>query len=144
MKDLRFIWIISPHMGMILKKHCRHWKKRCNDVATRLCLSNEKCHMMMMEGVILGHYIFVDGIQVDPANIEVMILLSTPCTQTELRSFLGYAGYYCKFINFFSQIAVPLYDLIGNFEFKWSDKCDTAFTDLKKLVSTALVSHGPN
>lgn len=44
----------------------------------------------------------------------------------------------------FSQITVPLYDLRENVEFKWSDKCDTAFTDLKKLLLTTPVLHGPN
>ena len=51
-------------------------------IATRLCLSNEKFHMMMTEGVNLGHYIFAARIQVDPAKIEVLLLLATPCTQT--------------------------------------------------------------
>ena len=71
--------------------------ERC--IATRLCLSNEKCHMMMTEGVILGHYIFAIGIHVDPTKVKVIILLATPCTQTEVRSFLGYAGYYHRFIK---------------------------------------------
>ena len=53
----------------------------------------------MTEGVILGHYISAAGIQVDLAKIEVILLLATPCTQTEVRSFLGYAGYYRKFIK---------------------------------------------
>ena len=48
-------------------------------IATRLCLSNEKCHMMMTEGVILGHYISTAGIQVDLAKIEVILLLAAPC-----------------------------------------------------------------
>ena len=98
----------------------------------------------MTEGVILGHYISVAGIQVDPAKIEVILLLATPCTQTEVRSFLGYAGYYHRFINNFSQIATPLYALTGNVEFHWTDKCDTAFADLKKLVSKAPILRGPN
>ena len=68
-------------------------------ISTILCLSNEKCHMMMTEGVILGHYISVAGIQVDPEKIEVILLLATPCTQTEVRSFLGYAGHYRRFID---------------------------------------------
>ena len=70
--------------------------------------------------------------------------ISTPCTQIEVRSFLGYAGYYCRFINNFSKIFVPLYALTGNVEFHWSDKCDTTFSDLKKLVLTAPFLHGPN
>ena len=70
--------------------------------------------MMMTEGAILGHYISAAGTQVDPAKIQVIILLHTPCTQTEIRSLLGHAGYYRRFIKNFSQIAAPLYTLTRN------------------------------
>ena len=100
--------------------------------------------MVMSKGVILGHYISAVGIQVDLEKIEVILLLSTPCTQTEVCSIIGYAGYYRRFINIFSQIVVPLYALTGNVEFKWFDKCDTDFTYLKRLVSMAPVLPGPN
>jgi len=100
--------------------------------------------MMMAEGVILGHYICAAGIQVDPTKIQVIILLPTPCTQMEVFIFLGYGSYYLRFIKKISQISVPLYDLTRNVDFKWSNKCDTTFTGLKKLVSIAPVLHGPN
>ncbi len=116
--------------------------ERC--IANMLCLSNVKCHMMMTKGVILGHYISSGGIQVDPAKTQVILLLPTPYTQIEVRSFLGYAGYYCRFIKNFSQIAAPLYSLTGNVDFNWPDKCDTSFAGLKKLVSTTPVLRGPN
>lgn len=86
--------------------------ERC--VSTRLCLSNEKFHMMMTEGVVLGHYIFVAGIQVDLSNIEVILMVPTPLTQIEVRNFLGYVGYYHQFIEQFSKIVAPLYVLTGN------------------------------
>jgi hypothetical protein len=89
--------------------------ERC--IATRLCLSHEKCHMMMTEGVVLGHYVFVDGIKVDPTKIEVILNLPTPRTQTEVHSFLGCAGYYRRFIEKFSRTTAPLHDLTGNVEF---------------------------
>jgi len=111
-------------------------------ITTRLCLSHEKCHMMMTEGLILGHFIFTAGIQVDPRKIQVIILLATSCTQTEVCSFLGFAGYFRRFIKKFLQIAAPLCVLTGNFDFIWIDKCDTAFTDFKWLVSTAPVLRG--
>eukprot|EP00253_Pinus_taeda_P007791 PITA_07791 len=55
--------------------------QRC--IATRICLSHEKCYMMMTEGLILGHYVSAAGIQVDPAKIQILLLIPTPTTQTE-------------------------------------------------------------
>jgi hypothetical protein len=86
--------------------------ERC--IATRLCLSHEKCHMMMIEGVVLGHYISVDGIRVDPTKIEVILNLPTPRTQTEVCSFLGASGYYRRFMEKFARTIAPLHDLTGN------------------------------
>ena len=99
---------------------------------------------MMTEGLILGHYISVAGIQVDPAEIQIILFIPTPTTQIEVRSFLGFSGYYRRFIEHFSHIVAPLYALNGNVDFLWTEKCERAFQDLKKLVSTALVLRGPN
>ena len=54
---------------------------------TQLCLSTKKCHMMMSEGVVLGHFISTDGIQVDPYKIRVIENIPTPGTQKEVRIF---------------------------------------------------------
>ena len=72
------------------------------------------------------------------------MLIPTPTTQTEVHSFLGFSGYYRRFIEHYSQISTPLYALTGNVDFIWTDKCDHAFKDLKNLVSTAPVLRGPN
>ena len=91
-----------------------------------------------------GHYISAAGIQVDLAKIQVILLLATPCTQTEVHSFLGFARYYWRFIKGFSQIAALLYDLTGNIDSIWTNKCDIAFAELKRLVSTPPVLRGLN
>jgi hypothetical protein len=113
-------------------------------IVTRLCLSHEKCHMMMKKGVVLGNYISTDGIRVDPTKIEVILNLLTPHTETEVCSFLGTSGYYRRFMENFARTAAPLHALTGNVEFQWSDKCDVEFTGLKKLILTAPVLRGPN
>jgi hypothetical protein len=100
--------------------------------------------MMMTEGVVLGNYISVDGIRVDPTKIEVILNLPTPHTQIEVHSFLGALGYYSRFMENFAKSAAPLHDLTGNVEFQWSNKCDVAFAGLKKLISTTTVLRGPN
>eukprot|EP00253_Pinus_taeda_P035944 PITA_35944 len=91
--------------------------QRC--IATRLCLSHEKCYMMMTEGLILGHYISADGIQVDPTKIQILLLIPTPTTQIEVRSFLGFSGYYRRFIEHYSRIAAPLYALTDHSAIKY-------------------------
>ena len=111
---------------------------------TRFCLSHKKCHMMMIEGVVLGHYISADGIRVDPTKIEVILNLPTPHTQTEVCSFFGSFGYYCRFMENFARTIAPLHALTGNVEFQWSDKCDVAFAGLMKLISIEPVLRGPN
>ena len=83
-------------------------------MTTRLCLSNKKFHMMISEGIVLGHYIFAVGIQVDPTRIEVILKLTTPHTQTKVRIFISYVGYYRRFIEHFSKLSTPLYNLMGN------------------------------
>jgi hypothetical protein len=117
--------------------------KRC--IQAQLSLSTEKCHMMMSEGIVLGHVISSQGIQVDPSKIEVIKNLPTPKTQTDVRSFLGHAGYYRRFIKNFSKIASPLFILLmKNAEFKWTNQCEEAFKILKHKVSTAPILRGPD
>jgi hypothetical protein len=100
--------------------------------------------MMMTEGVVLGHYVSADGIKVDPTKIKVILNLLTHRTQTEVHSFLGCAIYYRRFIETFLGIVAPLHDLTSNVEFQWSDKCDIAFVEIKRLVSTTPVLRGTN
>jgi hypothetical protein len=73
--------------------------------------------MMMAEGVVLGNYISVAGIRVDPTKIEVILNLPTPHTQAEVRSFLDASGYYSRFMENFARTATPLHALTDNVEF---------------------------
>jgi hypothetical protein len=101
--------------------------------------------MMMSEGIVLGHFISSQGIQVDPSKIQVIKNLPTPKTQTDIRSFLGHAGYYRRFIKNFSKIASPLFVLLmKNTEFNWTNQCEEAFRTLKHQVSTAPILRGPD
>eukprot|EP00253_Pinus_taeda_P009629 PITA_09629 len=117
--------------------------KRC--IEADLALSTKKCHMMMNEGIVLGHFVSLLGIQVDPAKIQVILTLPIPKTQTEVRSFLGHAGYYRKFIKDFAKIASPLFVLLTkNAEFKWTDDCEKEFDKLKHQLSVAPILRGPD
>ena len=78
----------------------------------------------MTEGVVLGHYIYSTGISVDLTKIEVILQIPVPKMQKEVRSFLGHVGYYRHFIENFSKIASPLFNLLSKeVEFVWTDKC---------------------
>jgi len=110
-----------------------------------LTLNTEKCFMLMQEGVVLGHFISATGIQVDLAKREVIQTFPIPKKSKDVRSFLGYVGYYRRFIKDFSKIASPLYKLLTKeAEFSWTSECNEAFLELKKLLTTTLVLQGPD
>src|ERR1700721_4464483 len=79
---------------------------------TNLSLSHEKCFMMFTERIFLGHHISGDGVKVDRSKVEVISKLPIPNCQKDVRSFLGFTGYYGRFIGNFSKIAYPLSKLL--------------------------------
>ncbi|GJU92634.1 putative ribonuclease H-like domain-containing protein [Tanacetum coccineum] len=83
--------------------------KRCED--TNLVLNWEKCHFMCKEGIVLGHKISKSGIEVDHAKVNVIAKLLNPYVKG-VRSFLGHAGFYRRFIQDFSKIARPMTHLL--------------------------------
>ena len=98
---------------------------RCKE--TNLVLNWEKCHFMVQEGIVLRHQISVRGIEVDRAKIEV----PPPSSVKGIRSFLGHAGFYRRFIKDFSQIAKPLSNLlVQGTPFEFDSQCLHAFSVL--------------
>jgi len=116
---------------------------RCQE--TNLSLSHEKCHMLCTKGIVLGHHISPTGIQVDTAKIKFIHDLPVPTTHKDVCSFLGHAGYYRRFIEKFTKITSPLFQLLTKaMEFSWNVQCQTAFETLKEKLSIAQILRGPN
>ena len=116
---------------------------RCQE--TNLALSHEKCKMLLIEGIVLAHHIYSQGIKVDPTKIEVIVGLPSPKTQKEVRSFLSHAGYYRCFIENFTKIATPMFKLLSkDVEFQWTESYRSAFEVLKDKLSVAPILRGPN
>ncbi|GJU90749.1 reverse transcriptase domain-containing protein [Tanacetum coccineum] len=112
--------------------------KRCED--TNLVLNKEKCHFMCKEGIVLGHKISKSGIEVDRAKVDVIAKLPHPTTVKGVRSFLGHAGFYRRFIQDFSKIARPMTHLLEKeTPFVFSQDCIDAFETLKKKLTEASI-----
>jgi ribonuclease HI len=94
-----------------------------------------KCEFWIGKVPFLGHIISNRGILVDPTKVKEIMEWSVPTTVTEIQSFLGLAGYYRRFIEGFSKIAKPMTSLLEKRrEFKWDEKCQDSFDQLKKRL----------
>ncbi|CAN6718930.1 unnamed protein product [Malus baccata var. baccata] len=117
--------------------------KRC--VETNLVLNWEKCHFMVKQGIVLGHIISEKGIEVNKSKIDLVRHLPSPTSVREVRSFLGHAGFYRRFIKDFSKIAQPLCRLLQKeVAFEFTKECTESFNQLKELLTTAPIIVPPD
>ena len=99
-----------------------------------------KCEFWLDEVQFLGHVISVQGIAMDPAKIETMVKWERPQIVTKVRSFLGLAGYYRRFVEGFSKMVSPLTQLTRKDQpFSWIDECEVCFEDMKKRLTIATI-----
>ncbi|CAA0817688.1 Uncharacterized mitochondrial protein AtMg00860, partial [Striga hermonthica] len=99
-----------------------------------------KCEFWLQRVSFLGHVITQAGIEVDPSKVSAVQNWSTPRSPSEVRSFLGLAGYYRRFIEGFSKIALPLSQLTRkSVKFEWTDRCEASFQELKMRLTSAPV-----
>ena len=104
-----------------------------------------KCHFALKEVEYLGHIVSSEGVKPDPNKVKVITKCPTPKTQKQLKSFLGLAGYYRRFVKDYSQKALPLYKLLRkNAKFDWKDQYQEAFEILKELLTTHPILAYPN
>ena len=104
-----------------------------------------KCEFWLREVSFLGHVISTEDVLVDPTNVEVVTNWARPTTITEVRSFLGLAGYYRRFVQDFSKTVAPLARLTRKaMVFVWTEDCEESFQDLKERMTTAPVLTMPD
>nr|GEY17688.1 reverse transcriptase domain-containing protein [Tanacetum cinerariifolium] len=122
--------------------HLEKMLKWCED--TNLYLNCEKIHFMVKEGIVLDHKISKIGIEVDKAKVDVIAKLPHPTTVKGIRSFLGHAGFYRRFIQDFSKIARPMTRLLEkDTSFFFFKECVEAFQTLKKKLTKAPILIAP-
>ncbi|KAM2238060.1 hypothetical protein PS1_013334 [Malus domestica] len=110
--------------------------KQC--VETNLVLNWEKCHFMVKQGIGLGHIVSERGIEVDKLKIDLVHYLPSPTSVREVRSFLGHARFYRRFIKDFSKISTPLCRLLQkDVPFEFNEECEKAFKHLKEMLTSA-------
>jgi hypothetical protein len=101
--------------------------------------------MILIERIVLGHHISGTKINVDLAKIDIISQIKIPSSHKEVRSFLGHASYYRRFIQNFTNLATPLFKLLAKeAEFCWDEQCHISFEILKTKLSSAPVLRGPN
>ncbi|KAA3466835.1 reverse transcriptase [Gossypium australe] len=99
-----------------------------------------KSEFWLKEVGFLGHIVFEDRVQVDPSKILAIIDWKLPKNVSEVRNFLGLAGYYRRFVNGFSMRATLMTRLLQkDVKFEWTEKCQQSFEKLKALLTKALV-----
>src|ERR1044071_3731362 len=100
---------------------------------------------MVDQGIFLGHIVSAKGIEVDKAKIDVIQSLPYPTNVREVRSFLGHAGFYRRFIKDFSKISAPLCDLLKKeVDFNFDAACKTSFDEFKSHLTSAPIIQAPD
>ncbi|KAJ9561834.1 hypothetical protein OSB04_006994 [Centaurea solstitialis] len=116
---------------------------RCEE--SHLVLNWEKCHFMVRIGIVLGHKISKDCLEVDKAKIDTISKLPPPTNIKGVRSFLGHAGFYRRFIKDFSKITRPLTKLLEkDSPFIFDEGCTTAFETLKHQLTNSPIMIPPD
>ena len=97
----------------------------------------EKCHFMVTKGIVLGNKISAAGLEVDQAKVAVIKTLMPPTIVKGIRSFLGHAGFYRRFIKDFSKISRPLCRLLEkDAKFDFDESCRSTFDEIKSRLVT--------
>jgi hypothetical protein len=125
------------------EEHLRVMLQRLRD--HQLYAKFSKCEFWINEVPFLGHVISSEGIAIDPSRVRDILEWEPPKSVHQVRSFLGLARYYRRFILNFSKISKPITELLKKgTKYVWSKECDEAFQTLNKLLTTSPVLAQPD
>ena len=120
----------GQHLRIVLGKLRKH----------QLYAKFSKCEFWLQRVSFLGHVLTAEGVEVDPEKVKAVSEWKQPTSASEIRSFLGLAGYYRRFIERFSKIARPMTELLRkDTKFVWSESCERSFQELKRRLTSAPV-----
>eukprot|EP00253_Pinus_taeda_P029921 PITA_29921 len=104
-----------------------------------------KCSFFQERIHYLGHIISGEGISVDPEKVKAIMDWPIPKNAHEIRSFMGLAGYYRRFVEGFSKIAKPITTLqCKGVKYEWTEECNKAFSELKRLLTSTPILRVPD
>jgi hypothetical protein len=125
----------AEHLRIVLSRLREH----------QLYAKFSKYEFWLDEVLFLGHVLSAKGVAVDPGKLKDILDWKPPTTVHQVRSFLGMADYYHRFIPDFSKISKPITELLKNqVKFVWSPECEEAFQTLKRLLTTAPILAQPD
>jgi hypothetical protein len=124
-----------------VEEHEQHFRVVLGKLrAHKLYAKFNKCEFWLEKISFLGHILTAKGVAVDPGNVETVSNWQQPTNVSEIRSFLGLAGHYQRFIEGFSKIARPMTELLKKEKkFNWTESCERSFQELKRRLTTAPV-----
>ena len=105
----------------------------------RLHFKPQKCSFLQPSVKFLGFQVSANGVSTDPAKVATMKEWPRPADVSQVRSFLGFTGFYRRFIKDYAKLAVPLTNLTGDVPFVWCEQCEHAFLALKAALCSAPV-----
>lgn len=135
---------------VVFADNLENHNKKLKEIFSRLSQFNlkiqpDKCEFLRKEVAYLGHIITEQGVKPCPEKIAAVLNFSTPKSPKEIKSFLGLAGYYRKFIPNFSKITLPLVKLLRkNVNYEWTSLQQSAFENLKLLLCSEPVLQYPD
>jgi len=123
------------------EEHAQHLKDVLDVLkANKLTVALHKCTLNQASVLFLGHIIDGQGVATDPTKIAALQKFPVPTDVHKLRSFLGTCNYFRRFVRKYAEIVRPLTDLLKhNTAYVWSTNCQTAFDNIKLLLTTTPV-----